>query len=405
MLDFAGTHACALRQRVFPDIVKSVFRQNGNAGAFMILGRRSPPLRRATQVNTKGGVSTVTALPIFRSEDAHRRGGSVPARRAEKCDEDDDAAPAGDERHRGRRDRLFDSEGRQVREPHAGHTRYAYVALPDDVPARTTPVRVRNNTAGAKSTATRGSSTAERATSSRSCSCRGEPGLSTSRRSPAMSPGREISISVANASPEPITVSATKSYVKATRRRYVRSSEPLGLPPPAAGVTVTIPGYGSRSLTVSSTATGFVRVTGPDALRATATMSMPRNAAAPGADPGTRGIGRRPRPGVGGDDQPRHRDLSRSRGLHRRHGRGRAAAHVPREIQPSSKPAGATRGSGSRCVTPSRAAMPRTTPRIRRTIWSSRTGALLSSRSPKSSSAPAAKRSATCTTPRSTSKS
>jgi len=292
-IDFFGPTRIEPYSSVYlPNIVKSVFSQSVERGSLLILG----PFTSAahTQVNTKGGVSTVTALPLLRSDQGHGGGGELFLTGVKK------SATLSTTLHLQEMAGtsasvvidFLDAEGRQVVASRTQEIfRFASVELPDAVPARTTTVRVKNNTAGAKIDGY--ARILDSGTSDVFTIVQLPRGTGTLYfpAFPGDVPGREIYLHLANASPEPITVSATKSYVEPTRRRSARSSEPLGPAPPADAVTVTIPGYGSRSLTVSSTATGFVRVTGPDALRATATMSMPRNAAAPGADRGRVGSG------------------------------------------------------------------------------------------------------------------
>ena len=332
-IDFFGpTRVEPYSSAYFPNIVKSVFGQSVERGSLLILGPFTTVAH--TQVNTKGGVSTITALPILRSDEAHGAGGELFLTGVKK------SATLSTMLHLQEMGGtsasvvidFFDAEGRQVaataRRPFSG-SRPSNCRTPclrdDDGPREEQHRRSEDRRLRADSRQRDERRLHDRAVA------RGTGSLHFPAF-PGDAPGREISISVANASPEPITISATKlrgnnatplrAFIRAARsaaagRRRHRNDSRLRLAKPHREQ--------HRHRLRSRDGAGRAARDGDD--------EHAEKCRRPRRGPGTRGIGHRPRPGVGGDDQPRHRDLSRSRGLHRRHGRGRASAHVPREIR------------------------------------------------------------------------
>jgi hypothetical protein len=104
-------------------------------------------------------------------------------------------------------------------------------------------------------------------------------------------PGRENFVYLANSSAQPVTASATLGVLDAGgKHRAVAHAVPDGVEPLA--VAVTIPAFGTRRLRVVETVGNVVRISGSPALRAVATLTVPRTpAAAAGGDGGRVGTG------------------------------------------------------------------------------------------------------------------
>lgn len=263
----------------FPRVMTSLFGSIPETGTLVILGQALSFLSIAhTQVNTKDGVTTVTTLPTFRSDQGFAGGEELFLTGVRKSDtqtttlvlQEMSGAPGGTSVAID----FFDSEGSQLA-PSRTQTipRLGSIELPDAAPSHTTTVRVKNTTAGTLINGYALVVDKESGDAFAVVQLNGTGTLFT--LAAAGDPGKEIAINLANAGAEPITATATKCVLDTARRRGVAPGTvaiPGGLIPAA---TVTIPAFGSRRLLVSSAATGFVRVTGPSALRAASMVSTP----------------------------------------------------------------------------------------------------------------------------------
>jgi hypothetical protein len=261
----------------FPRVMTNVFGDVAETGTLVILGQALSFLSIAhTRVDTKNGVARVTALPTFRSDDGFAGGGELFLTGVTKSDTQTTTLVLQEMSGGGPASAVvdfFDSEGMQLAGSRtAAIPRFGSIEIADVVPSRATTMRVTNTTAG---TTINGFALVVDKESGDAFTIVHLSGTGELHFPAAIEPGNEVVLNLANASAAPITVTANKCLLDIGRRRGVAPGAiiPPGSPLPTA--TVTIPPFGSRRLLVNPSATGFVRVNGPPALRAAAMVSVP----------------------------------------------------------------------------------------------------------------------------------
>jgi hypothetical protein len=293
MLALEGTDTLAAYATVtLPGVVKTVFRPAAEVGSLLILGGNNTIAIAHTQINTKGGVSTVTALPVFRTDEALNAGADLFLPGVQKSATRTTALHLQELGGMATTVTVesLDSEGRQLGSRTQSLTRYGNVEIRDVAATGVAAIRVRNSTPGS---AINGYAVVHDTTTSDVLTLiPSPPGTGDLFFTTFLADveGQEIQLFVGNSSAEAINVTATKSTLATGRRRAITSASGPEAIAADADTTLTIPPFGTRKLIV--TAPGFVNVIGPAAVRATATVTVPRSAAAgAGGDTGRVGSG------------------------------------------------------------------------------------------------------------------
>lgn len=265
---------------VFPRTLQHFFSQFSEEGVLMTTGTAQWPVfdLRLThnRVHTNAGLTAVTRLPTFRSDQGYAKGADLFLTGLQKSDARSttiylqemavaDASVTVD---------FFSSEGARIGASRSYTlSRAGSIEIEDVVPKNATSARIRNNTEGALINAFAlvfDQTSAELLPISASGPGTGDlicPAFS------AATGTRELFLYLGNASDGAITATATMSelaYETGGRRRAV--SHGWGDIETDAG-PFAIPALGSRRLRV--TGDGVVRLTGPSALRVTAAVTVP----------------------------------------------------------------------------------------------------------------------------------
>jgi hypothetical protein len=268
----------------FPRMLQHVFPQHPDEGTVISVGVSTLDLPlRHTRVNTSGGVTTHTPLPVFHSEQGYAPGADLFLTGLQKTRFRTTTLYLQEVTAIGAAVTLdfFNSGGRAVG-PGRGYalSKGQSIKLEDAVPSGATSVRIRNNTAGTRINAF---GLVFDTTSPDLLPIEASlPGTGTlfCPAFPAAPGTREMYLYLANTADAEITVSATLSELApegTAKRRSVGHSVETHAIETHAG-PFTIPALGSSRLRV--TGDGVVRLTGPAALRATAAMTVPGIASA-----------------------------------------------------------------------------------------------------------------------------